>query len=419
MSTIESKDKRCVVVGASQAGVTFAFALRSEGWEGEIILLDSDTNLPYYRPPLSKAVLTGAESIDDHILKPLSLYERENISLKLGCTVKSINKADKKIILRDDSSISYDKLVLATGSRPIIPKIKNIDETPKLYTLRTAEDVKKISSALANSKQKRVVLIGGGYVGLETAASLKKLGASVTVLEKEDRVLARVTAPEMSQYFESLHTENGVNIHTNKNVNAFEVNNESTSVVCQDGSTFEADIVIIGVGVFVNKELAEAAGLEISNGIKVDSSTKTSDDSIYAIGDCTNHYNALYDRHIRLESIQNANDQAKVAAAVICGKEANYNALPWFWSDQFDVKLQMVGLYKGANEVLIRDDDGENHKFSVWYFKDDTLLAVDAVNNTKAYVMGTKFIKGGNKINKAHLVDTSVDFKPANILAKD
>ncbi len=419
MSENNSKGKICVIIGASQAGVTCAFALRSEGWEGEIILYDSDPMLPYYRPPLSKAILTKTENIEENTLKPLSLYETENISLRLGSKVDYINREKSSIELQDGHSQTYDKLVLAIGSRPIIPGIKGINEAKNIYTLRTAEDAGQISRALDSCVKKRVLIIGGGYVGLETAASLHKIGAKVTVLERESRVLARVTAPEMSQYFEDLHSENGVHIITNKNVISFEPQPDYTKIICDDGTLYNADIIIIGVGVFVNKELAENAALEVDNGIKVNEYTQTSDPDIYAVGDCTNHFNPHYKKHIRLESIQNANDQAKVCASSICGNPQAYNTLPWFWSDQFDVKLQMVGLYKGYNEIIVRHENGEKHKFSVWYFNGDTLLAVDAVNNTKAYVMGTKFIKGANKVNKRNLIDPSIDFKPANLLANN
>ena len=408
----------CVIVGASQAGVTCAFALREQGWEGDIVLYDADPTLPYYRPPLSKTILTGAESIDEHDLKPLSLYERDNIELNLGVRVSSLNRAARKIVLEDGNTRSYDKLVLATGSRPLVPPINGLETTSNVFLYRTIHDVRDVKAALEQSSRKRVVVIGGGYIGLETAASLRKLGAEVVVLEREERVLARVTAPGMSAYFQKLHASHGVEIHTGKNVVSFEKAEVGTKVVCADGTVYEADLVIIGVGVRVNVELAKEADLSVEDGIKVDGACRTSDSTIYSIGDCTHHFNPIYQRFIRLESIQNANDQANIAAASICGKDVTYNALPWFWSDQYDVKLQMVGLSDGYDELVTRDDGGETHKFSVWYFKGNTLLAVDAVNNTKAYVMGTKFIKAGSKVDKANLVNPEVEFKPANMLAE-
>ncbi|TSE04720.1 NAD(P)/FAD-dependent oxidoreductase [Aquimarina algiphila] len=416
MSENLSNDRTCVVIGASHGGVNFAFSLRKAGWEGNIILFDKDPVLPYHRPPLSKGYLANKDAIEKNFLKSVESYEKENIVLKLGVTVTSINRSENSVILKDGSVQVYDKLILATGARPIIPSIKGIETISNLYSLRTAEDVENIRNALTISQHKSVVVIGGGYIGLEVAASLQKMGASVTVLEREQRILARVTAPEMSTFFKELHAKNGVDVQTDKNVISFNAKEGVNTIICSDGSSFEADIVIVGVGIHVNLELAKNAGLEIENGIRVDATAQTNDKDIYAIGDCTFHHNPHYDRFIRLESVQNAVDQAKVAAAAICGKPLVYDTLPWFWSDQYDIKLQMVGLSTGYNKVLIRNEESENPKFSIWYFKDDTLLAVDAVNNAKAYVLGTKFIKGNKKIDQSKLIDSTIDFKPANLL---
>lgn len=415
--TTDRDNKICVVIGASHAGVNFAFALRREGWEGDIILYDADPVLPYHRPPLSKAYLTSDDGIDKNLLKSAESYEKEAITLKLGIKVSSINREKKHIVLRDGTEQSYDKLVLATGARPIMPPIPGLMSSNNIFPLRTAADVTNIRTCLAASDHKRVVVIGGGYIGLETAASLKKLGALVTVLEREERILARVTAPEMSAFFQNLHAENGVDIFTEKNVIAIETNKEEKVVKCDDGTSYTADIIIVGVGILVNTELAASAGLTIENGIKVDETAKTLDDDIYAIGDCNFHFNPHYNRFVRLESVQNAVDQAKVAAAAICGKETRYDSIPWFWSDQYDVKLQMVGLSNGYDQLILRKEPDNEKCFSAWYFKGDRLLAVDAVNNAKAYVYGTKFIKSGDKINKAKLVDLEVEFKPIHLLA--
>lgn len=405
----------CIVIGASHAGVNFAFNLRKEGWEGEILLIDADSSIPYHRPPLSKAFLVDGE-LDNYFLRPLETYKNSEITLILGERVESISRDSKTISLSSGREISYDKLVIATGARPFIPPIRGIEKAPNLYALRTASDALQIKDAVARSVNKRVVLIGGGYIGLETAASLKKLGAEVVVIEKEERVLARVTAPIMSQFFSDLHKTKEVDIHTGKTVSAIEKAEDGYHVVCLDGSVFDADVIVIGVGISVNSELAEAVGLTIENGIKVNSFAQTSDPAIYAIGDCTYHYNPHYKKFVRLESVQNAIDQGKVAAANICGREIAYNSIPWFWSDQFDIKLQMVGLQEGYNEVLVRKEATETTCFSVWYFKDDELLAVDAVNHPKAYVLGTRLISAKQKINKTKLVDSSIPMKPTSFL---
>lgn len=418
MNDNRTSDQTCVVIGASHAGVNFAFALRREGWEGEILLFDSDPVLPYHRPPLSKAYLTSKDGIEKNILKSEESYVRDSITLHLGQQVSSIEINEKKIVLANSNEQAYDKLVIATGARPIIPSISGIETAKNLFPLRTAADVDNIRDTLTEGQAKKVVVIGGGYIGLETAASLKKLGNDVTVLEREERILARVTSSEMSEFFSNLHIENGVDLRTEKNVVSINSNNDGNEVVCSDGTQYAADLVIVGVGIHVNKELAEKAGLTIENGIRVDATCKTNDNDIYAIGDCTFHHSPQYDRFVRLESVQNAVDQAKVAAANIGGKPTICDSLPWFWSDQFDVKLQMVGLSTGYDELIIRKETGTAKCLSMWYFKGDTLLAVDAINNAKAYVYGTKFIKSGQKLDKSKLGNPLEEFKPINLLAE-
>ena len=403
----------CVVVGASHAGVNLAFSLRQEGWKGQIFLFDTDPELPYHRPPLSKTYLTDNNEVSTSPLKSKESYEREDIVLNLGMKVTAINSIEKSILLENGKQQHYDKLVLATGARPIIPPIKGLNTAKNVFSLRTAADVEEIRSVLKNQPNQKVVVIGGGYIGLEIAASLKKVGAEVTILEREERILGRITAPEMSTFFHDLHQENGVAVLTKKNVISITLNND---VVCDDGTVFPADVIIIGVGIHVNTELAKKAELVIENGIKVDPSTQTSNKDIYAIGDCTYHYNSHYKQYVRLESVQNAVDQAKIAAAAITGKEVVYDAIPWFWSDQYSVKLQIVGLSTGYDNIVVRTEEKEQPCFSIWYFKGNQLLAVDAINNAKAYVFGTKFIKSNQELNKTKLADTSMAFKPANFI---
>ncbi|SFC02079.1 3-phenylpropionate/trans-cinnamate dioxygenase ferredoxin reductase subunit [Algibacter lectus] len=411
-----TQNKVCIVIGASHAGVNFAFALRREGWEGEIILYDNDKEFPYHRPPLSKAYLTSEEGTEQSLLFPKENYKTDNIVLKLGIAVNTINKEEKTITLANGSVQQYDKLVIATGARPFIPPIQGLDLAKNVFPMRTAEDAINIRKTINNSLTKRAVIIGGGYIGLETAASLKKLGADVVVLEREERVLARVTAPVMSDFFTQLHQNNGVKVLTRKNVVSIENKDDHNVVVCDDGTKLNADLIVVGVGIKVNSELAQNAGIVIENGIKVDETAKTNDPNIYAIGDCTYHFNPHYKYHLRLESVQNAVDQAKAAAKAICEQEVVYDTIPWFWSDQFDVKLQIVGLSKGYNQIIIRQEEAEN-SFSTWYFKDDELLAVDAVNFAKAYVLGTKFIKSKQKLDKSKISDLSIPFKPNSFLA--
>lgn len=411
-----SNNKTCLVIGASHAGVNLAFALRREGWPGKIILYDTDTSLPYHRPPLSKTYLSHADSLEKNVLKSAQSYVQEQIDLQLGVKVESINREKKSITLEDGSRQSYDKLVIATGARAFLPPISGMDTAKHLYSLRTAEDALHIRNGFQQIDNKNVVVIGGGYIGLEIAASLKKMGGEVTILEREERVLSRVSSEELSSFFEKLHTDNGVQIFTNKNVAAINTTDTFNEIICSDGARFTADMIIVGVGIRVNEELAAAAGLEIKNGIKVDATARTNDPDIFAIGDCTYHHNPHYDCHIRLESVQNAVDQAKVAAAAICGREVTYDSIPWFWSDQYQVKLQIVGLSQGYNEVIIREEKDKDNCFSLWYFNLDRLLAVAAINHGKAYVLGSKLIKSGQQIDKSKLADPLEDFKPANLL---
>ncbi|MGB5434481.1 MAG: FAD/NAD(P)-binding oxidoreductase [Maribacter sp.] len=414
---IDTSDKICVVIGASHAGVNFAFALRREGWEGKIIVFDSDAELPYHRPPLSKSCLTVNDDSQSNLLFPEESYKDDSITLCLGRTVVSINKEAKTVKTSDGMDQAYDTLVLAMGARPFIPSIKGIETAKNIFPLRTWDDAIKIGLALRHSDRKRVVVIGGGYIGLETAASLRKLGAEVTVLEREERILSRVTAQEMSDFFVKLHTENGVSILSNKNVTSIQNTNDANEIFCDDHTRYDADVIIVGVGIRVNTALAEQAGLPIENGIKVDGTARTDDKNIYAIGDCTYHYNPHFDRYIRLESVQNAVEQAKVAAAAICGRKVAYNTIPWFWSDQYDVKLQMVGLSSGYNQIIQRVEELTDNCLSVWYFKDEELLAVDAVNNAKAYVLGGRFIQSRQQLDKEKLKDTSIPIKPLSFIA--
>jgi 3-phenylpropionate/trans-cinnamate dioxygenase ferredoxin reductase subunit len=416
MPEVNRQNDCCIIIGASHAGVNAAFALRKEGWQGAIKLFDADPTLPYHRPPLSKAYLTSDDGIEKNLLKAEISYQKSDIDLCLDIRVNHIDAINQVVATDEGETYSYSKLIIATGARPFIPPIEGIDSAHQLYPLRTAADVNHIRDAMQNSATKRVVIIGGGYIGLETAASLKKLGASVTVLEREERILARVTAPLMSTFFQQLHSENGVDIFTNKDVSSIETSGHSNVVICKDGSEYPADIIVVGVGIRVNTELAAEAGIIIDNGIVVDGQARTSAANIYAIGDCSYHRNPHYDRFIRLESVQNAVDQAKVAAASICGKDVNYDTLPWFWSDQYDVKLQMVGLSTGYNKIVVRKETDLEHKFSVWYFKDNQLLSVDAVNNAKAYVIGTKLIKSGDIIDQTKLANNGVELHPSQFI---
>ena len=404
--------KTCIIIGASHAGGQAAISLRQSGWEDDVILLGEESYAPYHRPPLSKDFLSGGKDIDDILIRPDETYETADIICVRGKRVDTIHPKDRLIFLDGGETLQYDKLILATGARPRQLPIPGAD-LPGVFYLRSADDVLKIKAGV--SAGKRAVIIGGGYIGLETAASLTKQGMSVTVLEMEDRVLQRVTAPVMSGFYKRIHTEQGVKIVENCAATEIQAANNDTLKVTTTNGTFEADMVIVGIGVIPNIDLAQDCGLGVGNGIIVDENCRTSDPDIYAIGDVTWHHNPIYDTHLRLESVPNATDQAKTAAAAICGNPKPYNALPWFWSDQFDLKLQIAGLSGGYDDIVLRGNPDEGRSFAAFYYKGDKLLAVDAVNRPQEYMVGKRLIPlslaGKKIIDKKALADEAVPLK--------
>ncbi len=410
--------ERCIIVGASHAGVQLAFALRTAGWNGDIVLYDRDPLLPYQRPPLSKTALSGEGTMKLMPLKPEQAYTKAEIDLRLGCSVCAVNTAEQSVTDDGGRKTYYSHLVLATGARAIVPPIQGSERAKNLFTLRDGQDVNRIRQTFNPLQSSRVVIIGAGYIGLETAASLKKMGAEVTVLEREPRVLARVTSPEMSAFFTELHRNHGVHIACSKNVTAINEREGVQQVCCADGSAYTADMIIVGVGVHVRQELAKQCGLRVHNGVVTDSQCRSSVPNIFAIGDCSLHPNAQYQRFVRLESVQNAVDQAKVVAETLAGRCARYEAIPWFWSDQYDIKLQIVGLADGYDRVFFRDEsEGNTPSFSYWYFRGMQLLAVDAVNNAKAYVVGTKLLKSNAEVNLSRLQDLNTSLSLDALIA--
>lgn len=419
---------RCIIVGASHAGVTCAFTLRQQGYDGEIVMVDADPLLPYHRPPLSKAFLLNQ---NENVLAPLKAemaYDKADIQLLLGKKVDSIDANNHQVTLchvseehdesrSDTHTLAYTSLVLATGATPIVPLISGIESIHNGFVLRTAHDAIILKRRIAELTQSThrdspidVVVIGAGYIGLEAAASLRKVGANVTVLERESRILSRVASSVVSDYVRALHNENDVEIMTNTLVHAIEKDNDNTWVCCNNKVRLHADIILLGVGVKVDAHLATSAGLAVSrHGINVNSSMQTSNASIWAIGDCTVFPHVLYNRDCHIESVQNALDQAKVAAASICGNPATYYAVPWFWSDQFNAKLQMVGLSEGADTHITRQEN--NGGLSVWHFVEEQLICVEAINSPKAYVLGGRWISQQQNIDRHRLADPECELK--------
>lgn len=400
----------CIIIGASHAAAQLAPSLRQEGWEGRIIIVGDEPHAPYHRPPLSKTFLSGEKTLDQLLIRPLAAYDKIDAEFLLGRRVENIDRAKKTIQLDDGETLEYEKLALCTGSRPRQIPLPGVD-LEGVHYLRTVADIEGIRENLGRSDSPaKVVIIGGGYIGLETAAALNKLGVKVTVLEMMERILQRVTAPVISDFYHRVHTEAGVSIQTGMGVDAILGDEKVSAVQCSDGKTIDADVVIIGAGIVPNVELAEAAGLEIDNGIAVDAYAQSSDPDIVAAGDCTSYPHKLIGSRVRLESVPNATEQAKTAAARICGKHIDNHTHPWFWSDQYDIKLQIAGFNMGYDSVYVRGDES-SRSFSVWYFKGDQLLAADCINQAKEFMQAKQLLAKGINPSSGHVCDPNFDLK--------
>ncbi|NVJ59096.1 MAG: NAD(P)/FAD-dependent oxidoreductase [Gammaproteobacteria bacterium] len=413
-----SSNLPCIIIGGSHAGGQLALSLRQEGWTDDIIVISNEAYYPYQRPPLSKALLAGKLEPHQILIRPQALYEKQNISFLFNTSVEKINRQNKRLELDNGNSIDYQKLALCTGARARKLEICGA-ELSGIHYLRSLDDVEHIKADLNNqlkpqAKPSSIVIVGGGYIGLEAAASFTQLGHKVTVVEAANRVLQRVTAPEVSNFFTRLHESYGVSIIENKQVAEFLKQTESEinrvhQVLFSDGTVLPADIVIVGIGVRPNVELAEQSGLEVKNGICVNEFAQTSDDNIVAAGDCTLHPNTMYQTSIRLESVPNAMEQAKSAAAMICGKQKKYDALPWFWSDQYDVKLQIAGLNQGYDQTIIRGDSVNTKSFVVWYLKNNQVIAADCINRPREFMFAKRLITQKILANIAQLSDDTFD----------
>ena len=406
----DSLDGRCVVVGASHAGVQVATRLRKLGWQGSIKLIGDEQHSPYHRPPLSKDYLKGLKPKEGIILHGEAAYTKSVVDLMLGQHVESIDRENKTVELQKGEQIAYDKLVLAVGSRPRELPLPGTD-LGGVHYLRDIDDVDRIRSAA--SQGGRAVIVGGGYIGLETAASLRHLGMDVIVVEALDRVLQRVTCEPVSRFFTRVHHEEGVDIRVQAQVKSIRGNGDVTGVELEDGEVISADLVVIGIGIVPNTRLAEEAGLMINDGIDVSQHAQTSDSDIFAVGDCASFIHPRYERQLRLESVQNANDHALVAAKSICGQQVVYDAVPWFWSDQYDVKLQIAGLAAGADEVIVRGDPEAGRSLSILHLKGGSLLSVDAINKPRDFVFGKKLILDGTALDAKKLADDTLALNEA------
>jgi 3-phenylpropionate/trans-cinnamate dioxygenase ferredoxin reductase subunit len=396
--------KHIVVVGAGQAGVALAAKLRALAFDGLITLVGEEPSPPYQRPPLSKAYLLGEMTAERLWLRAPDFYHAQNIALCLGSPVTAIDRKARTLTIGDDK-ITYSDLVLTTGSTPRTLPAAIGGSLSGVYTVRTLADVDAMRAEFLPAR--RVVIVGGGYIGLEAAAVACKMGLEVTVLEMAPRILQRVAAPETSTFFRALHTRHGVTILENTGLDRILGDGHATAVRLNDGRELPADFVIVGVGILPETALAEAAGLEIENGIKTDAQGRTSDPHIWSAGDCASFpYNG---GRLRLESVGNAIDQAEIVAENIMGAAKDYYARPWFWSDQYDCKLQIAGLNTGYDTIVTRGPEAEAVSF--WYFKGDQLLAVDAMNDPRGYMVGKRLIEMGKSPTKAALADPATVLK--------
>jgi len=396
-----------LIVGAGQAGAQAVDTLRREGFEGRLVLIGDEPHLPYQRPPLSKQFLAGEMAADRLPFRHQAFYEQHRVELKLGLPALSIDPGARLVTLADEQALSYDRLLLSTGARSRPLSCPGAD-LPGIHYLRAIADVDAIRAALRPGA--RVIIIGGGYIGLETAATARKLGCAVTVLEMADRVMNRVVASSVSEYFEHEHRTQGVKIICNTRVVRLEGTRSVERVVCADRSSYEADLLIAGIGAVPETRLAAEAGLACENGIVVDSHCRTSDPAIYAAGDCTNHPSARFGMRVRLESVDNAFEQGKSAALNMQGRATVHDRVPWFWSDQFDNKLLIVGLSQGFDQQVLRGDPA-TRAFTVCYLKGGELIAVEAVNHSKDYMAGRKLIAERARPDIDKLADPQIPLK--------
>jgi 3-phenylpropionate/trans-cinnamate dioxygenase ferredoxin reductase subunit len=401
---------RIVIVGAGQAAAQAIDTLRRKGFTGSIVLVGDEDSWPYQRPPLSKKYLAGRLEPERLLIRPPHFYSEHGVETRLGERVAEIERGAQRIRLDDGARLAYDELLLATGSRPRALGVPGA-ELAGVHFLRSVRDVEEIRTDLQGAR--RLVIVGGGYIGLEVAATCRELGLETTVLEMADRAMNRVTCAEVSEFFQAEHAHHGVRILCNKRVRA--IAGESSSgrvraVVCDDDTEYPADLVIVGVGVAPADELASAAGLQCSNGISVDEFCRTSDPRILAAGDCSIHPSPHYGRLLRLESVDNAFEQGTSAALSIIGSPVKHDKVPWFWSDQYDLKLIIVGLNHGYDNLVIRGN-ATARSFSACYLLSGELIAIDTVNAAKDQMAARKLIAARARPNLDKLADPNVPLR--------
>lgn len=394
-----------VIVGGGNAGMQVADSLRRGDFGGSIDLICAESHLPYQRPPLSKKFLEGKLEAKRLFLRPASYYETKNINLHLSTEVTAIDRRAHTVTTKDGRLLTYDKLVLAAGAR--VRELPGA-ESFGLHYIRGINDVAELKAKLASPR--KITLVGGGFIGLEAAATLTTLGHSVTVVEAMDNIMPGLVAPALANYFRRVHESHGVQILEGVGVEAVAKTDDGYELSLKDGQKLEADLVVVGIGVIANTELASDAGLAIDRGIIVNEFAQTDDPNIYAVGDCATGMHMRFGAPTRLESVQNAVDQAMVAAKSILGEPIAYDALPWFWSDQYDLKLQMAGLSRGFDDTVIRGDMTSD-KFSVCYFTGGKLIAVDSVNAIADHMAAKRLLAAGTSVSPDQCANVDVPLK--------
>jgi len=397
-----------VIIGTGQAGFQTAASLRAEGFQESITLIGEEPHIPYQRPPLSKGFPLGAQDLESIELRPKNFYADHQINLIAGERATALDRTTRQVTLASGNRVPYGKLVLATGARNRLLPVKGADLDGVLY-LRSLDEAVALKERLKTAQE--IVVIGGGFIGLELAAVACTLGNSVTVLETLPRLMSRVVAPIISDFYRELHSNKGVRIFCGAHVS--EITGAAGAVrevVLSGGRRFPANLVLVGIGVVPNSELARDVGLRISNGIAVNEHLQTDDENIFAIGDCAEHPCIFAGARIRLESVQNAADQAQCVAAAIANRPVPYRALPWFWTDQFDIKLQMAGISHGHNRIVTRGNP-ESRKLSVFYFRETQLVAIDSINRPLDHMIGRKLLAAAVPLTPDQAADESVDLK--------
>ena len=393
-----------VVIGAGQAGAAVVARLRAEGHQGDITLIGAEPHPPYQRPPLSKGYLLGEIGAERLWLRGADFYAEHGITLRLGQTVTAIDPVAKTITVGTDT-VAYDELVLTTGSHPRRLPATVGGELPGVYTVRSLADVDAMKAEFTAGR--RLIIVGGGYIGLEAAAVAAKLGLDVTVLEMAPRILQRVAAPETSDYFRALHQAHGVKVLESTGLDRLLGDTHVTGARLTNGTELPADFVIVGVGILPGTQLCDAANIALENGIRTDAHGRTNQPHVWAAGDCASF--PWRSGRLRLESVGNAIEQAEAVADNILGRDTPYHAHPWFWSDQYDTKLQIAGLNTGYDRIVTRGPEGEAVSF--WYYNGDTLLAVDAMNDPRAYMVGKRLIEMGKSPDPVAISDPATVLK--------